>query len=32
MVSGDGQTLTITFNSTAENGDPIRNSQVYDRK
>lgn len=32
MVSGDGQTLTITFNSTAENGDPIRNVQVYDRK
>ncbi|MEO5927027.1 MAG: hypothetical protein ABIR70_24640 [Bryobacteraceae bacterium] len=32
MVSGDGKTLTITFNSTAENGDPIRNTQVYDRK
>ena len=32
MVSGDGATLTITFNSTAENGDPIRNVQVYDRR
>ena len=32
MVSGDGQTLTITYNSTAENGDPIKNVQVYDRK
>jgi hypothetical protein len=32
MVSGDGMTLTITFNGSAENGDPIRNVQVYDRR
>jgi hypothetical protein len=32
MVSGDGKTLTITFKSAAENGDPIRNVQVYDRR
>jgi hypothetical protein len=32
MVSGDGMTLTITFNSTDENGEPVRNTQVYDRR
>lgn len=32
MVSGDGQTLTITFKGSAENGDSIRNVQVYDRR
>lgn len=32
MVSGDGQTLTITFKGSAENGDSVRNVQVYDRR
>jgi streptogramin lyase len=31
-VSGDGQTLTITFDSTTADGSPIHNVVVYDRK